>query len=71
MMRRGGMKNNNLRGGNMGYAPVPNMRMGGGNQLGGYQAPFYPQQALNMGLGIQGPQVGTGRRRGGIQAKMR
>jgi hypothetical protein len=55
----------------MGYAPVPNMRMGGGNQLGGYQAPFYPQQALNMGLGIQGPQVGTGRRRGGIQAKMR
>ena len=61
-MRRGGM--NNLGGGNM-YQPMPNMRMGGGNQMGGYQAPpYYPQQQLNMNMGMPVPQ--GGRRRGGI-----
>ena len=55
------------------YQGMPNMRMGGGNQMAGYQnAPYYPQQPMNMGMGMQGvPQVGGGRRRGGIQAKIR
>ena len=53
----------------MGYTPMGNMPRGGGNQMGGFNGQYYPQNQLSMNMGMA--QGGAGRRRGGIQAKMR
>ncbi len=71
-MRRGGMINQGLRGGNMGYTPIGNVPRGGMNQMGGYQEPYYNEVPMNMNVGMGMPMNNAGgRRRGGIQAKMR
>ena len=36
----------------MGYTPMMGGPRVGGNQMAGYQAPFYPQQAMNMNMGM-------------------